>query len=155
MSQKWISRESCFEDRHNLCTFTLATDCHLGYSEKDQVRGNDSLSTFEEILQIAKDKKVGTYNNCFPWLKKIIWVIGVLRRTDVSDWRFDNLCRSHLQSQVVVLVSWKLFRWKWFQLKIIWAHSLSEIFWNLDAQRFHLVQLGGIWRVKIVFHLHN
>jgi len=34
------------------------------------------------------------------WLKKIIWVIGVLRRTVVSDWRFDNLCGSHLQSQV-------------------------------------------------------
>ena len=42
-----------------------------------------------------------------PWLKKILWVIGVLRKTVVSDWRFDNLCRSHLQSQVVVLVSWK------------------------------------------------
>ena len=42
-----------------------------------------------------------------PWLKKIIWVIGVLRRTVVSDWRFDNLCESHLHSQVVVLVSWK------------------------------------------------
>ena len=42
-----------------------------------------------------------------PWLKKIIWVIGVLKRTVVSDWRFDNLCGSHLQSQVVVLVSWK------------------------------------------------
>ena len=26
-------------------------------------------------------------------MKKIIWVIGVLRRTVVSDWRFDNLCR--------------------------------------------------------------
>ena len=39
-----------------------------------------------------------------PWLKKIIWVTGVLRRTVVSDWRFDNLCGSHLQSQVVVLV---------------------------------------------------
>ena len=26
--------------------------------EKDQVRGNDSLVTFEEILQIAKDKDV-------------------------------------------------------------------------------------------------
>lgn len=26
--------------------------------EKDQVRGNDSLVTFEEILQIAKDKNV-------------------------------------------------------------------------------------------------
>ena len=32
-----------------------------------------------------------------PWLKKTIWVIGVLRRTVVSDWRFDNLCGSHLQ----------------------------------------------------------
>ena len=42
-----------------------------------------------------------------PWLKMIIWVIGVLRRTVVSDWRFDDLCGSHLQSQVVVLVSWK------------------------------------------------
>ena len=31
-----------------------------------------------------------------PWLKKTIWVIGVLRRTVVSDWRFDNLCGSHL-----------------------------------------------------------
>ena len=40
-------------------------------------------------------------NSAFiPWLKKIIWVIGVLRRTVVSDWRFDNLCGSHLQSQV-------------------------------------------------------
>ena len=41
------------------------------------------------------------------WLKKIIGVIGVLTRTVVSDWRFDNLCGSHLQSQVVVLVSGK------------------------------------------------
>ena len=46
-------------------------------------------------------------NQILPWLKKIIWVIGVLRRTVVSDWRFDNLCGSHLQSQAVVLVSWK------------------------------------------------
>jgi len=29
-------------------------------------------------------------------------VIGVLRRTVVSDGRFDNLCESHFQSQVVV-----------------------------------------------------
>ena len=46
-----------------------------------------------------------------PRLKKIIWVIGVLRRTVVIDWRFDNLCGSHLQSQVVVLVSWKFNSW--------------------------------------------
>ena len=42
-----------------------------------------------------------------PWLKKIIWLIGVLRRTVVSDWIFDNLCGSYLQSQMVLLVSWK------------------------------------------------
>ena len=36
------------------------------------------------------------------WLKKIIWVTGVLRRTVVSDWCFDNLCRSHLQNQILL-----------------------------------------------------
>ena len=34
--------------------------------------------------------------NVIPWLKKIIWVIGDLGRTVVCDWRFDNLCGSHL-----------------------------------------------------------
>ena len=42
--------------------FISASDCHLGYLEKDQVRGNDSLASFEEILQIAKGKNVGTCN---------------------------------------------------------------------------------------------
>lgn len=36
----------------------VATDCHLGYCEKDAVRGSDSLVTFEEILNIAVEKKV-------------------------------------------------------------------------------------------------
>ena len=40
------------------------------------------------------------------WLKKIIWVIGVLRRTVVSDWRFDNLRGSHLQSQGFLIFNW-------------------------------------------------
>ena len=61
---------------------------------------NKFLSTSTEWLSY------GDYNN-LPWLKKIIWVIGVLRRTVVINWRFDNLCESHLQSRVVVLVSWK------------------------------------------------
>ena len=58
-----------------------------------------------------------------PWLKKIIWVIGVLRRTVVIDWCFDNLCGSHLQSQVVVLVSWKGLqspRWS-FSIKVCYS----------------------------------
>ena len=36
----------------------IATDCHLGYMEKDAERGNDSMETFEEILQIAQQKNV-------------------------------------------------------------------------------------------------
>ncbi|CAH1794958.1 unnamed protein product [Owenia fusiformis] len=36
----------------------LATDCHLGYAEKDAIRGNDSLVTFQEIMQIATEQEV-------------------------------------------------------------------------------------------------
>ena len=34
-----------------------ATDNHLGFMAKDPERGRDSLVTFEEILQIAQEKK--------------------------------------------------------------------------------------------------
>lgn len=36
----------------------IATDNHLGYAEKDVLRANDSFSTFEEILRIAKERQV-------------------------------------------------------------------------------------------------
>lgn len=38
--------------------FLIATDNHLGVSEKDPVRGNDSFAAFEEILQLAKQYDV-------------------------------------------------------------------------------------------------
>ena len=44
-------------------------------------------------------------NNTF--IEKIIWVIGPLRRTVLATDASGNLCGSHLQSQVVLLVSWK------------------------------------------------
>ena len=60
--------------------------------------------------------------------KKIIWVIGVLRRTVVSDWRFDNLCGNHLQSKVVVLVSWKFKNpGEWLD----WSVDRVNYYWNL------------------------
>ena len=37
-------------------------------------------------------------------MRKIIWVIGVLRRTVVCHWQFNNQCGGHLQSQVIVLI---------------------------------------------------
>eukprot|EP00931_Biecheleriopsis_adriatica_P068125 TRINITY_DN42154_c0_g1_i1.p1 TRINITY_DN42154_c0_g1~~TRINITY_DN42154_c0_g1_i1.p1 ORF type:complete len:742 (-),score=142.44 TRINITY_DN42154_c0_g1_i1:75-2300(-) len=35
----------------------VATDTHVGYNEKDKLRGLDALNTFEEALQIGKSKK--------------------------------------------------------------------------------------------------
>ena len=32
----------------------LATDNHIGYLERDPVRGQDSINTFKEILQLAR-----------------------------------------------------------------------------------------------------
>eukprot|EP00940_MAST-03C_sp_MAST-3C-sp2_P002162 g2162.t1 len=42
----------------NVLRILLATDNHLGYLENDPVRGNDSFVAFEEILEIALEKKV-------------------------------------------------------------------------------------------------
>lgn len=42
----------------NVMKILVATDNHIGYMEKDPVRGNDSLETFEEILRAAKDQEV-------------------------------------------------------------------------------------------------
>ncbi|KAH9513002.1 meiotic recombination [Bulinus truncatus] len=47
-----------FEDESNTFKILVATDIHLGFKERDPVRGKDSLNTFEEILQIARDSEV-------------------------------------------------------------------------------------------------
>lgn len=36
----------------------ITTDIHLGYADDDPIRGNDTINTFEEILQIAKKRDV-------------------------------------------------------------------------------------------------
>ncbi|KAI9345293.1 putative meiotic DNA double-strand break processing-related protein, partial [Obelidium mucronatum] len=42
----------------NCFRILIATDNHLGYLEKDPIRGNDSFEAFHEILTIARDRKV-------------------------------------------------------------------------------------------------
>lgn len=37
----------------------LATDNHIGYMERDPIRGQDSINTFREILQLAVKHDVG------------------------------------------------------------------------------------------------
>ena len=42
----------------NIFRILIATDNHLGYAERDPIRGEDSFVTFREILKIAIDKNV-------------------------------------------------------------------------------------------------
>lgn len=46
------------QDDANTLRILLATDIHLGYAERDPVRGNDSLVAFEEILENAQKYNV-------------------------------------------------------------------------------------------------
>lgn len=42
----------------------LATDNHIGYLERDPVRGQDAINTFREILQLAVKHDVSLYYPC-------------------------------------------------------------------------------------------
>ena len=46
------------EDSSNNLRVLIATDCHLGYLEKDEIRRHDSFDSFEEICSIAEEKQV-------------------------------------------------------------------------------------------------
>ena len=48
------------EGDENTIKILVATDCHVGYMEKDSIRHSDSINTFEEILQLARKNKVLT-----------------------------------------------------------------------------------------------
>ncbi|KAJ2629058.1 meiotic recombination, partial [Coemansia sp. RSA 1287] len=41
-------------DNEDTLSILVATDNHLGYMERDPVRGLDSFSAFSEILQLAQ-----------------------------------------------------------------------------------------------------
>ncbi|KAM3935287.1 double-strand break repair protein MRE11 [Leptodactylus fuscus] len=45
-------------DDEDTLKILVATDVHLGYLEKDAVRGNDSFVTFDEILKLGRDNEV-------------------------------------------------------------------------------------------------
>ena len=47
------SDEDCFR-------ILVATDNHLGFLERDSVRGDDSFLSFEEVFQQARKQKVST-----------------------------------------------------------------------------------------------
>lgn len=46
------------QDDASTFTIMVASDVHLGYLEKDPVRGEDSFLAFEEVLKEAKEREV-------------------------------------------------------------------------------------------------
>ena len=46
------------EEDESLLKILLSTDNHLGYNERDPVRGQDSFAAFEEVLSLARQHKV-------------------------------------------------------------------------------------------------
>lgn len=48
-------------DPENTVKVLLATDNHIGYMERDPIRGQDSINTFKEILQLAIKNDVRRY----------------------------------------------------------------------------------------------
>lgn len=48
----------CREDTSSTIRILVATDCHLGYMENNEIRRHDSFQAFEEICAIAEHKQV-------------------------------------------------------------------------------------------------
>ena len=44
------------EEDDDVFTIMVATDSHLGYCDRDAVRGTDSFAAFEEVLRLANDR---------------------------------------------------------------------------------------------------
>uniref|UniRef100_A0A8D3DY21 Double-strand break repair protein MRE11 n=1 Tax=Scophthalmus maximus TaxID=52904 RepID=A0A8D3DY21_SCOMX len=59
----WFSRDD--EDTFKIL---IATDVHLGYLEKDAIRGSDSYNALDEILKCAKTNQTSSLTRRFPWV---------------------------------------------------------------------------------------
>lgn len=74
-------------DDENTFKILVATDIHLGFMEKDAVRGNDTFITLDEILRLAQENEVSaayiftvstvfSYSaDSFPFLKVEVYFI--------------------------------------------------------------------------------
>jgi hypothetical protein len=62
LQKLWMIHSGSLVPEHTI-NILLATDNHIGYLERDPIRGQDSINTFKEILQLAVKNDVG-YNTC-------------------------------------------------------------------------------------------
>lgn len=62
-----------YSDDEDTFKILVATDIHLGFMEKDAVRGNDTFVTLDEILRLALENEVSwgyicVYSTVLPWV---------------------------------------------------------------------------------------
>ncbi|XP_017077722.2 double-strand break repair protein MRE11 [Drosophila eugracilis] len=79
-------------DVDNVIRIMVATDNHLGYGEKDAVRGEDSFTAFEEILEMAVSEDVDMillggdlFHDAVPSQNSMHKCIELLRRYTFGD----------------------------------------------------------------------
>lgn len=79
-------------DTSNTLRVLIATDCHLGYMEKDEIRRFDSFQAFEEICSIAEQKQVDLlllggdlFHENKPSRSTLVKTIEILRRYCLND----------------------------------------------------------------------
>ncbi|KAK1284526.1 Double-strand break repair protein MRE11 [Acorus calamus] len=84
--------DSTREGDGNTLRVLVATDCHLGYMEKDEVRRFDSFHAFEEICSIADQKQVDfillggdLFHENKPSRSTLVKTIEILRRYCLND----------------------------------------------------------------------
>ncbi|CAN1154267.1 Double-strand break repair protein MRE11 [Linum perenne] len=80
------------EDIPNTLRVLVATDCHLGYMEKDEIRRHDSFLAFEEICKIAEQKQVDLlllggdlFHENKPSRTTLVRAIEILRKHCMND----------------------------------------------------------------------
>ncbi|KAJ4981183.1 hypothetical protein NE237_032020 [Protea cynaroides] len=84
--------DSSREDSNNTLRVLVATDCHLGYMEKDEIRRHDSFQAFEEICSIAEQKQVDflllggdLFHENKPSRTTLVKTIEIFRRYCLND----------------------------------------------------------------------
>ncbi|KAF3323760.1 double-strand break repair protein MRE11 [Carex littledalei] len=80
------------EEDNDTLRVLVATDCHLGYMEKDEIRRFDSFHAFEEICSIAEQKQVDLlllggdlFHENKPSRSTLVKCIEILRRYCLND----------------------------------------------------------------------
>ncbi|KAK4348390.1 hypothetical protein RND71_031145 [Anisodus tanguticus] len=84
--------DSSRDEMSDTVRILVATDCHLGYMEKDEVRRHDSFQAFEEICSIAEKKQVDfvllggdLFHENKPSRSTLVKAIEILRRYCLND----------------------------------------------------------------------